>query len=164
MKSPWIESPTSAALGTSTPTPKPSMISPRSIAWEASSTKPVPPPESLPSMITRTRALLPSIAGRRVRHRGDLGRRRSGGDLVRIAYGTPTFASVNPSMSTGVVIVGSGPSGVIVQVWVSGSKPVTGVSRSGAVDAGISKTMLLGPGVAWLESTIAARSESGIRD
>ena len=39
------------------------MIRPRKTLWDASITKPVPPPVRCPSMITRTLALLPSLAG-----------------------------------------------------------------------------------------------------
>src|SRR5689334_11469494 len=74
----------------------------------------------------------------------------------------PMCPWVNPSMSTGVVIVGSGPDGVIVQVWVLGSKPATGLLTFGAVDAGMSNTMLLGPRAAWFEAIMAARSEPAI--
>ena len=65
MKLPWIRSPTSVGLGTETPTPKPSMARPRRMLLEALITKPMsvgPLGIWLPSMITRTCALLPSIA------------------------------------------------------------------------------------------------------
>ena len=62
MKLPWIRLPTLAGLGTETPMPNPSMISPLKTQCEASSTKPVPSPVWLPSMMTRIWALLPSMA------------------------------------------------------------------------------------------------------
>ena len=62
MKLPWIRLPTSTGRGTDTPTPNPSMISPRSKLSDVSRTNPVPPTVWLPSMITRGWALLPSLA------------------------------------------------------------------------------------------------------
>ena len=63
MKLPWIRLPTLSGLGTETPTPKPSMISPRRELCEVSRTNPVAPPVWLPSTITRMAALFPSVAG-----------------------------------------------------------------------------------------------------
>ena len=51
------------------------------------------------------------------------------------------------------MISGRGLASVIVQVCVPGSKPETGTFRSGAVEAGMSKTMLSTPG---LESALAS--------
>src|SRR5262245_18784744 len=65
-------------------------------------------------------------------------------------------------MVTVVVIGGRAPARVIVQSCVNGSRPGNGTSRLGAVEARILKSMLLGPGVAWLEAIIAARSEPGV--
>ncbi len=65
-------------------------------------------------------------------------------------------------MSTVVVMGGRALASVIVQSWVAGSKPGTGTSRLGAVEAGMSKSMLLGPGASLLEAMIAARSEPGV--
>ena len=63
MKLPWIVSPTSVGSGISMPIPKPPMARPRMMLWEAERTNPVDPPVWLPSMITRTWAVLPLIAG-----------------------------------------------------------------------------------------------------
>ena len=62
MKSPWIVLPMLPGLGTETPTSKPSMIRPLRTECEVSISNPVPPPVWLPSMMTLTRALLPSLA------------------------------------------------------------------------------------------------------
>ena len=49
---------------------------------------------------------------------------------------------------------------MIVQVWVLGSKPGTGTLSAGAVEAGMSKTMLSVPGLgSALAARIAARSD-----
>src|SRR5690242_7348300 len=105
------------------------MARPRKIALDVSSTKPVAPPVWLPSMITRTCALLPSIAavefGTEVISVG-VGESWSG-----YLYGTATCAWLYPSMSTVVVMGGKALASVIVQSWVAGSKPGTGTSRLG---------------------------------
>ena len=69
---------------------------------------------------------------------------------------------MNPSIVTGWVIAGSGLSSEIVQVWVIGSKPGTGMFWLPAVEAGISKTMLSTPGFgSSLAAMIAFRSVPG---
>ncbi len=51
---------------------------------------------------------------------------------------------------------------MIVQVWVTGSKPGTGTLRLGAVEAGMSKAMLSTPGLgSALASMIACRKLPG---
>ena len=67
MRSPTTGLLEESSAGTETPTLNPLMISPRSREWEASSTKPVGSGNAvlliwLPSMITRSLALLPSLA------------------------------------------------------------------------------------------------------
>ncbi len=54
---------------------------------------------------------------------------------------------MNPSIDTGWVIAGNGLSSEIVQIWLTGSNPGTGMFWLPAVDAGISKTMLSTPGL-----------------
>ena len=56
------------------------------------------------------------------------------------------------------MIAGSALASEIVQVWVIGSKPGTGMFWFPAVDAGISKTMLSTPGLgSLLAAMIASR-------
>src|SRR5690348_12640169 len=57
---------------------------------------------------------------------------------------------------------GKAPASVMVQSCVTGLKPGTGTSRFGAVEAGMSNSILFGPVVAAFDARLAARSEPSV--
>jgi hypothetical protein len=69
--------------------------------------------------------------------------------------GTPVAAWVYASIQMVFVMAGSGLWSLIDQSWVPGSKPGTGTSRFGAVEAGMLKKMLsavASPLACWIAS------------